>query len=172
MKIRFDVAAVNLAMARAYSYEYYLDNDTNGVSLTGVVVSENSDGSFSCVAPLPTSILKPTTTVNGVVTAVKSHTIQVAVSNNVGKSSKSSTLTVDTDGPLPAPVNLRLEDTLKVPTVVAPSVTPHSLTSVSGSNAGTGQTLTGQEPSGVNPSGVNPPSQIPSSYPNPNPTVV
>jgi len=183
MRIRFDVAAVDLAMARAYSYKYYLDGDTAGVSLVGVTVSENSDGSFSFVAPLPSSILKPTTTVNGVVTPVKSHTIQVSVSNNIGESAKSATITVNTDSPLPAPVNLKLEDTLKVPTVVGTNtaqsvispVPDHQVQSVISPQLDSNQTPVGSDQK-PNPYPVrvpnqvpNQPSPIPSSYPNPNP---
>lgn len=130
MKLQFDVAGLDLASVRSYSYKYFLDGNTVGSSLPVLSVEENQKH-FTVTANVPPEAIDSPVMVNGVLVPPKTHTLELSVIDAAGESVKSTSFTVEAVGVLPAPVNLRL-----LGVVVPPPVLP-STTGVTANPAGT-----------------------------------
>lgn len=117
MKMQFDIAGTDLNTVRSYSYKYYLDGNTVGSPLHGVTVEEH-DGYFTGTVEIPSEAMAtPELTVNGTTVPAKTHILQISVLDVNGESVKSSSFTVEAVKVLPAPMNLRVSNNLKVPPV-------------------------------------------------------
>jgi len=95
-KFAWDQVALDLATANSYTYKYYPDGSLTGTTFTGVVCTNSSPSTLSCVVNIPAF-------------TPGNHTVQITASNVAGESAKSS--------PFPfvfvvvpvAPVNIRLQ---------------------------------------------------------------
>lgn len=94
-KVAIDQAAPDVKSAGLYTYKYYADGSTTGVTVTGVTCT-GTISPFTCTFSIPAF-------------TPGNHSITVTASNEVGESPKSLPLTF-TFVVVPAtPVNLRLQ---------------------------------------------------------------
>ena len=94
-KIGWDQSATTLAEAQAYTYKYYPDSATTGVTLTSVTCI-GTTSPYQCEVPFPAF-------------TPGSHALTLTTSNEAGESAKSSVLNFKFVVVASAPTNLKIK---------------------------------------------------------------
>jgi hypothetical protein len=96
-KIAWDQQAPDLASAQAYTYKYYPDGATTGITFTGVTcTSAGTPAVITCRANFPAF-------------TPGAHTLTITATNAAGESPKSATFKFDLVVVPTAPTNIRTE---------------------------------------------------------------